>query len=482
MTFRRVFRQAALLLALRVLAGCAQVYPPPQIPDDPAPAKYRPGSPPLRLPTVASGAQTLRQTAAPSANWWRVFGSPALDAMVEEGLAQNFSAKQAEHQLAAARQALKAGEGSSEFPAIDASLTPVKQRALNLPVFPQPTSQENIYTAQITASYTFDFFGQAFQSNRALASQVEQQAWQLQATRQNVALNIVAGAIRVAALGRQRELLQRELALAHRQAEWMAARQRLGSVAPDPVLQRQQQTESLAARLATCERELAQTRNSLAILLGRTPDRPPADIPLADLKLPQTLPLTVPSALLQQRPDILAARAAASAAADQAGAARAALFPSLTLSASMGRSGYNWANLTSPANAIWSVGAGLTQPLFHGGALRARKSQAEEQYQVALAQYRQTVIAAFSNVADTLARLEEDARLVSAMDTQNAQTRQLWQNNEARHRLGAGTRDDAATAEQSWLETQQQYAQVLAGRLTDSATLYNTLGAPVEAR
>jgi NodT family efflux transporter outer membrane factor (OMF) lipoprotein len=380
--------------------------------------------------------------------------------------------------LTAAQQALRASEGASDYPSLDASLTPARQRVLNLPIYPQPTALENIYTAQLSASYTFDFFGAAYRSNRALASQAEQQAWQLQAARQNVAFNIVTGAIRVAALARQCELLQRQLDLGRQQAEWMAARQQLGSVGPDPLLQRRQQTESFVTRLATCQRELATTRDSLAILLGRTPDRPPADIPFESLQLPATLPLTVPSSLLQQRPDIRAARAAASAAADQAGAAEAALYPSLTLSASLGRSGYNWADLTSPANAIWGVGAALTQPIFHGGALRARKSQADENYQVALAQYRQTVIAAFSDVADTLARLDEDAQTVGALDAQNRQGNRLWQNSVTRHLLGAATRDDEAGAESAWLDVQQQLLQAQAGRLSDSAALYRALGAP----
>lgn len=465
-------------LTALALAGCAQLFPPPRIPEETPPAGYRPALNPPRLQS-ASGDQTLRTAEAPPARWWRLYGSAQLDALVEEGLAHNLSISQAAHQLAAARQALRASEGASELPAFDAALVPVRQRVLNLPVFPQPTALENVYTAQVSASYTFDFFGQAYRTNRALASQAEQQAWQWQAVQQDVAYHIVAGAIRIAALERQCALLQRQHVLAREQAGRMAARQRLGSVPPDPLWQREQQIGGYTARLAACERDRTLSANALALLLGRTPDRPPAVPAIETLRLPADLPLTIPSRLLQQRPDILAARAAARAAADQAGAAAAALYPSLTLSAAMGRSGYAWSDLTSPANAIWSVGASLTQPLFHGGALRARRDQAQEGYEVALAQYRQTVIAAFSGVSDALARLEEDARSVGALDAQRTQGERLWRNSRSRHALGAGTPDDAASAEQGWLDIQQQYTQAQAGRLADSAALYRALGAPV---
>jgi len=123
--------------------------------------------------------------------------------------------------------------------------------------------------------------------------------------------------------------------------------------------------------------QAAAVRHAQAVLLGRTPDQAPEPLTLDALHLPDRVPVSVPSDLLHQRPDILAAEAAVRATADEAGAATAALFPSLTLSAAYGRGGFDWSTFTSPAGAIWSVGASLTQPLFHGGALVARKHQYE---------------------------------------------------------------------------------------------------------
>ena len=155
------------------------------------------------------------------------------------------------------------------------------------------------------------------------------------------------------------------------------------------------------------------------------------------------------------------------------------MYPSLTLSASYGRSGYNWSDLGSPANLIWGVGASLTQPIFNGGALAAQRDQAREEYQVALAQYRQTVLSAFGNVADTLAALEDDAHILQSLEQQNRQAHQMWQNSQARYQLGAISRDTASSAEQSSLALEQQYSQALAKRLTDSAALFNAMGAAV---
>jgi NodT family efflux transporter outer membrane factor (OMF) lipoprotein len=468
-----------LLPALLALSGCAQVFPPPQLPTDPLPAHYRAQAEPTHLPDSAAGQQTLISAHTQTADWWHRYQSAALDALVAEGMAHNQSVAQAQHQLLAAQHALRASQGASDYPQVNASLTPVRQRALNLPIFPEPTSITNIYTAQVSASYTFDFFGQAFQTNRALASQVDQQAWQRQAMRQSVASNIVYGVINAAALQAQRDAMQRQAGLSRQQAEAMLSRQRLGSASQDQVLQLQQQAEADRARVSSLDSQLSSTRHALAILLGRTPEQAPEVIGLTQLHLPAEIPLVVPSQLLQQRPDILAASAAARAAADQAGAARAAMFPSLSLSASLGRSGYNWSDLSSPANLIWGVGASLTQPIFNGGALAARHDQSLELYQVALAQYRQTVLSAFGNVADTLAALEDDAQILQALQQQNQQGQQLWRNSQARYQLGAISRDSSRSAEQASLALEQQYSQALAKRLSDSAALFNAMGGAV---
>ena len=156
------------------------------------------------------------------------------------------------------------------------------------------------------------------------------------------------------------------------------------------------------------------------MLLGRTPDAAPDDLDLARLHVPEQVPVVVPSELLRARPDIQAADAAVKAAAADVGVATAQMFPSLSLSASMGQGGFSWPVALSGAGAIWSIGASLSQPLFHGGALLAQRRAAQDTYDATVSQYKQTVLAAFQNVADTLAALEHDAQALDCGERRGA--------------------------------------------------------------
>jgi len=166
------------------------------------------------------------------------------------------------------------------------------------------------------------------------------------------------------------------------------------------------------------------------------------------------------------------------ATADEAGAAEASLFPSLTLSAGYGRAGFDWSSFASPAGAIWSVGASLTQPLFHGGALLARKRQYQAAHEAAVSQYRQTVLAAFQNVADTLVSLDEDANTLVQAQRAAAAARSGRGDTEARYRLGATPFYATLTAGQQYQSANVQYIRARAARLADSAALFDSMGDP----
>jgi NodT family efflux transporter outer membrane factor (OMF) lipoprotein len=217
-------------------------------------------------------------------------------------------------------------------------------------------------------------------------------------------------------------------------------------------------------------------RHAQAVLLGRTPDRAPSPISLEALHLPESIPVSLPSDLLHRRPDILAAEAAVRAAADQAGAATADLFPSLKLSASYGRGGFDWSALTSPAGAISSVAGSLTQPLFHGGALMARKRQYQASYEASVSQYKQTVLSAFQNVADTLAALEEDANTVAQTKRAEVAAGDTRSDTESRYKLGATPFYATLTAGQQYQNAHVQYIRARASRLADTAALFDSMG------
>jgi outer membrane protein TolC len=154
------------------------------------------------------------------------------------------------------------------------------------------------------------------------------------------------------------------------------------------------------------------------------------------------------------------------------------MFPTLTLSASYGRGGFDWSTFTSPAGAIWSAGASLTQPIFHGGALVARKHQYEATYQAAVSQYKQTVLSAFKNVADTLVSLEEDANTLQQTQRAEAAAHDTQGNTESRYKLGASPFYATLTAGQQYESAHVQYIRARASRLADTAALFDAMGEP----
>jgi NodT family efflux transporter outer membrane factor (OMF) lipoprotein len=466
---------AALSLSV---AACGVFGPSREPPKMPSPAHYAVDAQAAQLPLADGVAQQLAIGARPVPKWWTMYQSEALDALVEEGLGNSPSLAAAQSTVRAAREALRSQIGQSRLPSVDVGFSPTRQRALGLPILKQQTFLENIFAAEVQTSYTFDFFGAAVLANRALGRQVQQQAYQLESTRRALAANIVAATINAASLQEQVAATEQLVALGEQRARQTAARYQLGSASRDDMWAAEQDAANAAATLPALRAQAIAVRHAQAVLLGRAPDQAPVPLSLDALHLPDRVPVAIPSDLLHQRPDILAAEAAVRATADEAGAAAASLFPSLTLSAAYGRGGFDWSTFTSPAGAIWSVGATLTQPLFHGGALVARKHQYEAMHDAAVAQYRKTVLAAFQNVADTLVSLDEDANTL--VQTQRAATAaySMQRDTESRYRLGATQYYATLTAGQQYQNASIQYIRARAARLADTAALFESMGDP----
>ena len=468
-----------LLLTAMTLpfTGCAAFGPSRNPPKMPEPEHYSVQAQPAQLPSADSIAQNLSAGARPVPEWWTAYQSPELNELVEEGLKNSPTLAAAQSTLEAARQQLRSQVGGSELPSLDGEFIPGRVRSPGIPGVPksQPL-QFDIFAAQLSASYNFDFFGATRLANRALAGRVQQQAYELEATRRALATNIVKATINAAALAEQVAATERLVELGEQRAQDIAGRYKQGSATRDEMLAAEQDAANAAATLPSLRAQALAVRHAQAVLLGRTPDRAPAPISLEALHLPEDLPVSIPSDLLHQRPDILAAEAAVRAAADQAGAATADLFPSLKLSASYGRGGYDWSALTSPAGAISSVAGSLTQPLFHGGALMARKRQYQASYEASVSQYKQTVLSAFQNVADTLAALEEDANTVAQTKRAEVAARDTGTDTESRYKLGATPFYATLTAGQQYQNAHVQYIRARASRLADTAALFDSMG------
>jgi NodT family efflux transporter outer membrane factor (OMF) lipoprotein len=460
------------------LTACTAFGPDRKPPRMPQPDHYSVESQPAQTATADGVAQEVAIGARPVPDWWKAYESDDLNQLVDEGLKNSPSFAAARSTLQAAREQLRSQIGDNVFPKVDLDFSPARQRALGIPILPQQTFIENIFVAQATASYTFDFFGAAFLADRALAGQVRQQAFQLESTRRALATNIVVATINAASLQEQVTATEQLVALGEQRAQQVAARYKAGSASRDEMWAAEQDAANAAASLPALRAQAFAVRHAQAVLLGRTPDNAPTPLSLAALKLPATVPVSVPSDLLHQRPDILAAEAALRAAADEAGAATASMFPSLTLTASYGHGAFDWSTFTSPAGVIWSAGASLTQPLFHGGSLVARKRQYEANYEAAVAQYKQTVLSAFRTVADTLVSLDEDADTI--VQTQRAQdaAHESQADTESRYKLGATSFYVTLTAGQQYQNAHVQYVRARASRLADTAALLDSMGNP----
>ncbi|WP_408583398.1 efflux transporter outer membrane subunit [Paraburkholderia tropica] len=472
----RLRMSAAALAAL--LASACSWGPDGKPPAMPQPAHY--GAEPQAAQTVAAQgvAQQFDVGAQPVPQWWTLYDSPQLDALVEEGLANSPNLTAADHSLQAAKEQLRGQIGSSMLPTVDALGTAQRQRAPGIPQLGIDKLQYDVFAGLVEVRYSFDLFGATRLNNAALASRVNMQVFQFESARRALAANIVASALGAATLHAQIDTTVQLIALANAQADEMQKRYALGAVSHTDLLNAQQSAASLAANLPGLRQQWTAMRHALAVLLGRTPDNAPPDLDLASLHLPQQVPVVVPSELLKTRPDIEAASAALIAASADVGAATAQMFPSITLSAGLGQAGFSWPVVTSGVGALWAIGASLTQPIFHGGALVAQRRAALQTYDAANASYRQTVLAAFQDVADRLASLEHDAQALDAAGTSAQAAQGVYDDTNARYKLGALPYYAVRQSEQQWRNARLDEIRYRGARLSDTAALFQAMGTP----
>jgi NodT family efflux transporter outer membrane factor (OMF) lipoprotein len=467
------------LFAAAMLAGCAFA-PLGQPPAPASGAGYAAEAPPESTAAAGGVAQHFDAGAPAVPQWWQLYGSDTLDAWVEEGLRNNASLEAVRHTLEAAHQAYRAQVGSSLLPAIDGGGQVSRQRAIGLPGIGPPTNLYNVYAGELSLSYTFDLFGAVRYGVRQAAAQVDLQAYELAAARRALAANIVIQAVNASALTETLAVNEQLAQLAHEQAELTEKAYRTGASSHDDVLTAEQSAAALDAALPPLRSQAQRARHALAVLLGRTPDRAPAALPLAQLQLPAAVPVSIPSDLLHQRPDVLAAEASVHVAAAQVGVATANLYPRISLSASFGSATFTAAALFTPPATVWSVGAGLTQPIFHGRALLAQRKATVANYEASVALYQQTVLNAFQNVADCLTALNQDAMALQAAQLSAATAHQSFSDTDGRYRLGALSYPLALASQQRWQNATLTEIQDTATRLIDTAALFQAMGTPPE--
>lgn len=445
---------------------------------------HRPAAPPdtsftrepARETATADGqAQRFVEGQPVPGDWWKMFGSPALDATVARALAANPGLDAARATLRQNRELLKAGYGVF-FPRVDAQAGATRERENQLPgIFPAETF--SLFTVSGTVSYAIDLWGGQRRQVEELSAGVDSQRYALASATIMLESNVVDAVIARAGYADEVDATVATLVLFRTQVK-MADAQAKGGVAPySAVLSLESQVASTEATLPPLEEKVDQAVDLLASLTGSTPAAFGApDVRLGDLRLPADVPLSIPSGLVRQRPDVLVAEATLHAANAGIGVASAAMLPNLTLTATFGVNGTTPGDLFSAANEIWSVGAGLVQPIFHGGTLEHQRRAAVEARNAVAAQYRQTVLAAFQQVADTLRALSHDADAVEAQTEAVDTAEKAMRLVDANYQAGIATYLQVLTSDTQYLQAKTAYVQALAQRLQDTVALYVALG------
>jgi NodT family efflux transporter outer membrane factor (OMF) lipoprotein len=461
------------------LAGC-MVGPNFREPAAPAVSSYTETPLPAQTSSApaagSSGAAQSFSAGELPADWWTLFRSEALDRLVREGLAHSPTLDAARATLRQAQENYAAGRGAYLYPGVNAQLGASREKVSGEPFAPGALGPFNLYNASVGVSYALDLFGGNRRQLEALESQVDFQRYQLEGARLAITANIVTAAVREAQLRAQLQSTRDILAAEEESVKRVQRQYELGGAGRLDLVAVQSQAAQTAATIPPIERDLAQTRHQLAILTGHFPGEGGLPVfELDSLHLPEDIPLSVPSQLARQRPDIRASEALLHQASAQVGVATANLYPQINISGSLSGQSSELHNVFA-GPALWSLGAGLTQPIFHGGQLQAERRAAIAAYDAAQAQYRQTVLQAFGNVADTLRALEEDARTLDAQANAEALARERLALTRKQWELGG-------TSYLAMLDAQRQFAQarvllvrVQGDRYADTAALFQALG------
>ncbi|AXF25541.1 RND transporter [Burkholderia pyrrocinia] len=464
-------------LSAAMLAGCAV-----------GPDFVRPAPPqvngysrePLPEQTVASDvhggeAQRFVQGRDISGEWWTLFRSPALNAIIERVLAANPSLQAAQAALRVANEERYAGEGSL-FPTVSAGTSITRERISaaslgtgnRIPVF-------TLKTASVNVTYLLDIWGGTRRRIESLTAQAEFQRFELEASYLTLTSNVVMTAMQDASLRAQIAATQEIIDIETQELAGLKREFAIGATANTAVLAQAAALAQARAQLPPLQKQLAQTRDQLTAYLGRFPSEEPTEtFDLESLQLPDTLPVSLPSQLVEQRPDIRASEALLHAASAEVGVATANMLPQLTLSAAYGSASAN--ALFGPGTAIWNLGAGLMQPLFEGGTLLHRRRAAIAAFDETAAQYRNTVITAFQNVADALRSLQSDANAVNAEVAAERAAADSLAASQRQFRCGAISHFALLDAERTYQQARISEVRARATRYSDVVALFQALG------
>jgi len=450
-------------------------------PASPDTKSYTTGKQSNRITTTSSAsgaAQTLALGKDIQGQWWTLFRSPPLTALIEQAMKHSPDLQSAFSTLTEAQENASVQQ-SSLFPALDATFAQRRQR-ISGTQFSNPGGGGtvfNVSTASVQVAYTLDVFGAIRRQIEGFEAQAEFQRFQLEGAFLTLASNVVTTAIQEASLKAQINATQEIIKAQSRQLDLVKQQFELGGASKVDILLQQTTLEQTRTTLPPLQQQLAQNRHRLTVLTGELPSTElAAQFKLSDLHLPEELPLSLPSKLVQQRPDVRAQEALLHAASAQIGVATANLLPDFTINANAGTIATRIGDLFVPGSAIWSVGGNLLQPIFHGGGLIHQRRAAIAAYEQAAAQYRSTVLQAFQNVADTLSALEFDAAGLKTQDAALQAALDSLELTQLQYQIGAVNYLAVLISERNYQQARISQITAQARRYADTAALFQALG------
>ena len=472
----------APLLAAGLLApffGCA-VGPDFKKPPAPEVSHYVSGELSGTVSADVAGGQAQRFAPGSdlAGDWWTLFHSRPLNELIEQSLTNNSDLKAAQAALLVARENVLAQRGAY-YPSVSGSFSASRQRQAGT-LAPVPSSNAllyNLYTPQVSVAYTPDVFGLNRRTVESLQAQEQEVRFQMIATYTTLTSNVVVTAIQLGAVQAQIAATRQLIDINSNMAEILHYQFSKGYVSRLDVAAQDSQLAQVNATLPPLIKQAAQLRDLLAVLAGQFPSNATNEkFELSSLQLPEEVPVSLPSTLVAQRPDVLQAEANLHDASARIGIAIANRLPNIQLSADVGSTALAISELFTSGTGFWSLGAAATVPLFEGGTLLHQERAAKAAYTQAAEQYRSTVLTAFENVADTLTALQQDAEGLKAAASAEAAARETL--DLSRRQLQSGYANSLAllSAEQAYQQALINRVQAQANRYADTAALFQALG------
>jgi NodT family efflux transporter outer membrane factor (OMF) lipoprotein len=471
------------LLLLLLLSGCT-VGPDFKPPAAPSTARYTaPDETRVGAADASSGSspQTLAVGEKVAVDWWTLFQSPDLDSVVKQAIDGSRTLESAKERLTQAHEAIAAAS-SALYPqvavgaGVDRQKVSATQFGLPPSAFPLPPNF-NLFQVGATVGYSIDVFGATRRQIEAQSALAEFQRDQLDAAYWTLTGNTVMQAIQVAAMRAQMKSLEDLLQIDRQNLDLVRKERNAGAVPDNDVVSAETQLAEDETLVPGYELQLSAAKHALAVLVGRPPaDWAAPDFDLSALVLPTRLPLTVPSDLVRQRPDIQAAEAQLHAASAEVGVATAQLYPAVTLSGGITSSALQAHELFNPAGLVWSIAAGLTEPVFDGGMRRAQRRAALAAFKASAADYQQTVLQAFEQVADVLEALASDSRLLSAQQHALDMASESVRLERISYTRGGTGLINLLDAQRQYQQALLGYARVEARRYQDTTQLLVAMG------